>query len=37
MSEVREYERKYPDIDFNKYSVLRTNHLADQIEVDEMD
>jgi len=36
MEEVREYERKCPDIDFNDYSVLSTNHLADKIEVDEM-
>jgi hypothetical protein len=34
--DVREYERKCPDIHFNDYSVLSTNHLGDQIKLDEM-
>jgi len=37
MAEVREYERKCSNIDFNNYSAFSTNHLGDQIKVDEMD
>ena len=36
MGEVREYDRKCLNIDFNDYSVLSKNHLGDQIKVDEM-
>ena len=36
MPEVREYERKCSNIDFNNYSAFSTNHLGDQIKVDEM-
>jgi len=32
----REYEIKRPNIDFNDHSVLSTNHVGDQIKVDEM-
>jgi hypothetical protein len=36
MDEVWQYDRKCANIDFNAYSVLSTNHLGDQIKVDEM-
>jgi hypothetical protein len=36
MEKEREYEKKWPDIDCNDYSVFSTNNLGDQIKVDEM-